>query len=187
MVEPLVTASRAADAPAAEHRVRHQRVATVSHRVEYGALRLMIGALGTMTWPHAVAMGARFGALGYRPFGIRRASWSGRSPRPSRTRRAECGASPARLRAPRAHRSRRRSCPAFPRGGARAVRGGADVGRRGALRARARVLMCRAPRQLGAGRRVHRGARHSARGVARRMGNPLFDAYLTGTRSRAWG
>ena len=190
MVEPLVTASRAADAPAAEHRVPAPApVATVSHRVEYGALRLMIGALGTMTWPHAVAMGARFGALGYRPFGIRR-------------RVVE-----------------RQVAAAFPeldRDGVRRIARGAfeHLGRVAAetallsrigrdqvlelfeevptwdvverLSARGRgLLMCGGHLgnwELGAAYIAARGIRLD--GVARRMGNPLFDAYLTRTRSR---
>lgn len=45
---------------------------SVAHRVEYGAMRAMIGALGALRWERATRAGARVGALGYRPFGIRR-------------------------------------------------------------------------------------------------------------------
>lgn len=48
------------------------RVPSLAHRVEYGALRALIGTLGALRWERAVRAGARLGALGYRPFGIRR-------------------------------------------------------------------------------------------------------------------
>src|SRR4030095_6554599 len=43
-----------------------------SHKAEYTALRAVIGALGTLDWERAGNVGARIGALGYRPLGIRR-------------------------------------------------------------------------------------------------------------------
>ncbi len=46
--------------------------ATLSHRAEYFALRALIRAVGTMSWEGACGVGARLGAMGYRPFGIRR-------------------------------------------------------------------------------------------------------------------
>ena len=42
------------------------------HRVQYGALRAVIGALRMIGWRRASAFGAKLGALGYSPFGIRR-------------------------------------------------------------------------------------------------------------------
>jgi KDO2-lipid IV(A) lauroyltransferase len=45
---------------------------TFAHRAEYYALRGVIGALGTLSLPRAGRIGARIGALGYRPLGIRR-------------------------------------------------------------------------------------------------------------------
>ena len=42
------------------------------HRVQYGALRAVIGALRTIGWRRASAFGAKLGALGYAPLGIRR-------------------------------------------------------------------------------------------------------------------
>lgn len=45
---------------------------TLTHRLEYGALRTVIGALRSMSWRTASALGARIGALGYSPLGIRR-------------------------------------------------------------------------------------------------------------------
>ena len=38
----------------------------------YGMLRAVIGVLGLMSWERAGRLGARIGALGYRPLGIRR-------------------------------------------------------------------------------------------------------------------
>jgi Kdo2-lipid IVA lauroyltransferase/acyltransferase len=42
------------------------------HRVEYYALRGVIGALHTLPWDVACAIGERLGTLGYKPFGIRK-------------------------------------------------------------------------------------------------------------------
>ncbi len=46
--------------------------ASLAHKAEYTALRAVIGALGTLDWERAGNVGARIGALGYRPLGIRR-------------------------------------------------------------------------------------------------------------------
>ena len=43
-----------------------------SHKAEYTALRAVVGALGRMDWQRAGSIGAQIGALGYRPLGIRR-------------------------------------------------------------------------------------------------------------------
>ena len=43
-----------------------------AHKAEYTALRAVVGALGQMDWERAGSIGARIGALGYRPLGIRR-------------------------------------------------------------------------------------------------------------------
>jgi KDO2-lipid IV(A) lauroyltransferase len=45
---------------------------SLSHRAEYAALRAVVGALGALDWRRAGNIGARIGALGYRPLGIRR-------------------------------------------------------------------------------------------------------------------
>jgi KDO2-lipid IV(A) lauroyltransferase len=42
------------------------------HRVQYGAMRAVLGALDLMSWPKAAAFGERLGALGYKPLGVRR-------------------------------------------------------------------------------------------------------------------
>jgi len=43
-----------------------------AHKAEYTALRAVVGALGSLDWNSAGRVGARIGALGYRPLGIRR-------------------------------------------------------------------------------------------------------------------
>ena len=47
--------------------------ATLAHYAEYAALRGLLGALAALSFERAGAIGERLGALGYRPFGIRRA------------------------------------------------------------------------------------------------------------------
>jgi len=49
-----------------------QPVVNSRHRVQYGALRAVIGALRTIGWRRASEFGAKLGALGYSPLGIRR-------------------------------------------------------------------------------------------------------------------
>ena len=44
---------------------------TVSHRLEYAAVRAAVGVLDTLSWRRASDLGARLGALAYRPFGVR--------------------------------------------------------------------------------------------------------------------
>src|SRR5581483_11694713 len=48
------------------------RAPSIGDRVEYGALRALIRLLGALRWDRAARAGARLGALGYRPFRIRR-------------------------------------------------------------------------------------------------------------------
>lgn len=46
--------------------------ASLSHRAEFAALRGVVALLSTMPWKVAGSIGESLGALGYRPFGIRR-------------------------------------------------------------------------------------------------------------------
>ncbi|MFN8571668.1 MAG: lysophospholipid acyltransferase family protein [Gemmatimonadaceae bacterium] len=46
--------------------------ATVAHRLQYGALRMVLAVLGVLPFQWARRMGEALGMLGYRPFGIRR-------------------------------------------------------------------------------------------------------------------
>ena len=48
------------------------RVPTLMHRVEYVALRAVVGILSLLPWHAASAMGAALGKLGYWPTRIRR-------------------------------------------------------------------------------------------------------------------
>jgi len=48
------------------------RTATIAHHAEYAALRGVLAALTSLDFARAGAIGARIGALGYRPLGIRR-------------------------------------------------------------------------------------------------------------------
>lgn len=48
------------------------RTPSLAHRVEYGALRSFIGALGLLGRARALRAGASLASLGYRPLGIRR-------------------------------------------------------------------------------------------------------------------
>lgn len=45
---------------------------SLGHKAEYTALRAVVGALSRLDWETAGDVGARIGALGYRPLGIRR-------------------------------------------------------------------------------------------------------------------
>jgi KDO2-lipid IV(A) lauroyltransferase len=45
---------------------------TLAHRAEYYAMRATIGSLGALSWEAACRTGAKIGALGYRPLGIRK-------------------------------------------------------------------------------------------------------------------
>jgi KDO2-lipid IV(A) lauroyltransferase len=51
---------------------RAPRAIVLRHRVQYAALRSVIGALGTLGFQRASEVGGRLGLLGYKPFGIRR-------------------------------------------------------------------------------------------------------------------
>jgi len=51
---------------------RAPRPVVLRHRVQYALLRVIIGALGRLGFRSASGLGARLGALGYKPLGIRR-------------------------------------------------------------------------------------------------------------------
>ena len=52
--------------------VRASRPAVLRHRLQYGALRAILGGIGRLGFRRASTLGARLGALGYAPLGIRR-------------------------------------------------------------------------------------------------------------------
>ncbi|HEX5581312.1 MAG TPA: lysophospholipid acyltransferase family protein [Gemmatimonadaceae bacterium] len=66
-------ATEQATSSAATSSARPQRRApTMAHRAEYAALRATLGALSRLPWSKASDVGARLGLLGFRPLGIRR-------------------------------------------------------------------------------------------------------------------
>jgi KDO2-lipid IV(A) lauroyltransferase len=182
------------DAPAASAArsapVRAQmRTPTLAHRVEYGALRSAIGVLGAMRWRRAVRAGAAIGRLAYEPFGVRRnvvesqiaAAFPEASEREVRSLARGAFEHLGRVTVETALLSR--VDPAWVLELFESVEGWDVVER---LRAKGKGLIMVTGHlgnwELG-------GAYIAARGVpldvvVRRMGNPLFDGYLTRTRSR---
>lgn len=67
-----MTAPAAAQAPDTGNRGRAPRPVVLRHRVQYAGLRGVIGALGKLGFHAASDLGARLGLLGYRPLGIRK-------------------------------------------------------------------------------------------------------------------
>lgn len=165
------------------------RSPSLAHTLQYGSLRTMIGILGAMRWKRAVRAGAALGRLAYRPLGIRRdvvesqiaAAFPG-----LRGRELDAIARGAfehlgRVTVETALLSR--VDPAWVLELFAGVDGWDTVER---LLAQGRGLIMVTGHlgnwELG-------GAYIAARGVpldvvVRRMGNPLFDGYLTRTRSR---
>lgn len=60
------------DAPSKVTAGKREARATLAHRAEYYAMRGTIGALRALSWESACRIGAKLGALGYRPLGIRK-------------------------------------------------------------------------------------------------------------------
>ena len=161
---------------------------TLSHKAEYAALRGIVAVLGSLDWRLAGAIGARIGALGYRPLGIRRrvverqiaAAFPGMS---------ESG---VRRIARKAYEHLGRAsieAAILPRLGRDAV---LDLFEGANFKVIEEALSHRRGLILVTGHLGNwelAGAYIAARGVpidaiARRMKNPLFDRYLTETRSR---
>jgi len=166
-------------------------VAPVSfaHKAEYAAVRAVVGALGTLDWRRAGNVGARIGAFGYRPLGIRR-----------RVVERQIAAAFPELDEPAVRRLARAAyehlgrssieAAILPKLGPSAVLDlfdGADnyeVVEAAMAKKRGLIFVTG---HLGNWELA--GAYVAARGVpldaiARRMSNPLFDRYLTETRSR---
>ena len=160
-----------------------------SHKAEYTAFRAVVGALGRLDWERAGNLGARIGALGYRPLGIRRrvverqiaAAFPGLDEadvnRIARNAYEHLGRSSI-------------EAAMLARLGRDAVLGlfdgadGWDVVEQALAKRKGLIFVTG---HLGNWELA--GAYVAARGVpldviARRMSNPLFDRYLTETRSR---
>ena len=160
-----------------------------AHRAEFTALRAVVSTLGALDWETAGNIGARIGALGYRPLGIRRgvverqiaAAFPGLAE--ADVRRIALGA----------YENLGRSsieAAILPRLGPNAVldkfEGADDYDIVEEARSKGRGLIF-VTGHLGNWELA--GAYVAARGVpldaiARRMKNPLFDRYLTETRSQ---
>jgi KDO2-lipid IV(A) lauroyltransferase len=162
---------------------------SLAHKAEYTALRALVGALGTLDWERAGNIGARIGAFGYRPLGIRRRV----------VERQIAAAFPGldntdvRRIALAAYENLGRSsieAAVLPRLGRNAVldkfEGADDYDVVEEARSKGRGLIF-VTGHLGNWELA--GAYVAARGIpldviARRMNNPLFDRYLTETRSQ---
>jgi len=160
-----------------------------AHRAEFTALRAVVSTLGALDWETAGNIGARIGALGYRPLGIRRgvverqiaAAFPGLAE--ADVRRIALGA----------YENLGRSsieAAILPRLGPNAVldkfEGADDYDIVEEARSKGRGLIF-VTGHLGNWELA--GAYVAARGIpldaiARRMKNPLFDRYLTETRSQ---
>jgi KDO2-lipid IV(A) lauroyltransferase len=162
---------------------------SLAHRAEYWALRGAMGALGLTSWRRAGDIGARLAMVGYRPLGIRR-----------RVVEKQIAAAFPELSVPEVTRIAKRAYAHLGRvAGESAVVPG--LGREGVLEMfESASGWEHLERALQPGRGVvlvtgHvgnwelAGAYVAARGVpvdviVRRMGNPLFDAFLNDTRLR---
>jgi KDO2-lipid IV(A) lauroyltransferase len=162
--------------------------ASLVHKAEYAAIRAVVAALGSLDWRRAGNIGARIGALGYKPLGIRRdvveqqiaAAFPGLGERG--VRRIARGAyehlGRASIEAAILPRLGRDAVLDLFEGSNFAVVDEAIRHRRGLILVTGHL-----------GNWELAGAYIAARGVpidaiARRMKNPLFDRYLTDTRSR---
>ena len=165
-----------------------RRPATFSHRVEYSLLRTVAAVLGRIGFHRASDLGARLGRLGYWPFGIRRRvvvrqieaafpEWDrARVESTARAAYASLGRTSIETailsRVPRAQLLAMVDAPSW------------DVVERALAQNRGVILV-----SGHLGNWELSGAYIAARGVdlevvARQQANPLFDAYLTRTRSR---
>jgi len=162
---------------------------SLAHKAEYTALRAVVGALGTLNWKHAGNLGARIGALGYRPLGIRRrvverqiaAAFPGLGDAGVRrlARAAYENLGRTSIEAAMLSRLRREAVLDLFDG----ADGWESVER--ALRLRRGLIFVTGHLgnwELGGAYLAARGVPLDA--IARRMSNPLFDRYLTETRSR---
>ena len=160
-----------------------------AHRAEFTALRAVVSTLGALDWETAGNIGARIGALGYRPLGIRR----GVVERQIAAAFPELAEADVRRIALGAYENLGRSsieAAILPRLGPNAVldkfEGADDYDIVEEARSKGRGLIF-VTGHLGNWELA--GAYVAARGIpldaiARRMKNPLFDRYLTETRSQ---
>ncbi len=165
------------------------RPASLADRFQYAALRTAIAGLGALPWERAAAVGATLGSLGYAPFKVRRdvverqiAAAFPRWPKGEVLRVArEAYLHLGRVTVETALLSR------LPRERVlELVEGvdGWDIIERAVARGRGAILLSAhvGNWELAGAYLVARGLKLDA--IARRMNNPLFDAYVTRTRER---
>ena len=183
-----MSAATAEDAPATPPATRQ---ATLAHRFEYAALRGVSALFGRVSFERAGAIGARIGALGYPPLGIRRrvveaqiaAAFPGMSRAEVRATARDAYAHLGRVTAETAHMSARGAAflhEVFEE----EVDGwepfaAAREGGRGVMVAAAHLGNW----ELG-GAYIAAYGRLRMEAVARHMSNPLADRWFTATRAR---
>lgn len=160
---------------------------TLAHRLEYYGLRGAVAALNRLSLRRAGAIGQWIGALGYRPFGVRRLVVE----RQVRAAFPELDAAGVQRIARAAYESLARTTietallPAYSRGEVLALFErveGWDLVERAVARGRGILFVAGhlGNWELGGSYIAARGVPIEA--VTRRMQNPLFDRYLTDTR-----
>ncbi len=188
-MSPAVATPDVADAPAAEVSPRQAREVSLRHRAEYAVLRSVLGGFGTLGFRRASSLGARVALLGHRPLGIRR-----------RVVERQIAAAFPDWDAARVVRTARESYESLGRTTTEtAVLSRSDrativdlfeepedwhVIERAMARGRGVILVAGhlGNWELAGSYLAARGTNIEA--VARQMENPLFDGYLTRTRSR---
>lgn len=166
-----------------------RRAPTLAHRAEYAALRATIGALSGLSWARASAVGARLGLLGHAPLGIRRAvverqiadSFPGMAPAAVRALARGAYESLGRTSVEAA------ILPTLGRAGVLDIVDHVDGWEQvEAAQALGRGIIFVAGHlgnwELGGAYLAARGIPLDA--IARGQANPLFDAYITGTRTQ---
>jgi KDO2-lipid IV(A) lauroyltransferase len=162
---------------------------SVAHRVEYADLRTTVGALGLVQWTQAAKLGEAIGRLGYSPLGIRRTIVE------RHVAAAFPGLDQAEVdriaRASYAHLGRTTVETALlPRLGPKGILelfasdGNWSLIDQAIAKGKGAIVVTGhlGNWELGGAYLAARGL--GVDGIARRMNNPLFDRYLTSTRSR---
>jgi KDO2-lipid IV(A) lauroyltransferase len=161
---------------------------SLAHRAEYYALRGTVAGLQRLSWERAGALGARIGALGYRPLGIRRRVVE----RQVAAAFPELGESEVRRIARGTYEHLGRTtieAALLPALGRERILGllegvdGWDLIERARAAGSGVILVTGhlGSWEMGAALIAARGV--PVAGIARRMNNPLFDRYLTETRN----
>ncbi len=169
------------------------RPPTFAHRLEYAALRGVSAIFGRVSFAHAGAIGARIGAFGYRPLGIRRrvveaqiaAAFPAMSREEVRATARDAYAHLGRVTAETAHMSARGAAHLHtvfePEVDGWDAFAAARAGGRGVMVVAAHLGNW----ELG-GAYIAAYGKLRMEAVARHMSNPLADRWFTMTRGRLW-